>query len=94
MKKTPRKIIVHIVTSADGYIARPNGDFSWLNRPRPRSTARETCRAMRAKGKSPTSAIAPPAFIENHAVGQSPSRISMKLRGCQQSQRSCRIWKS
>jgi hypothetical protein len=30
----------------------------------------------------------PPAFIENHAVGQSPSRISMKLRGCQQSQMS------
>lgn len=29
----PRKIIVHIATSADGYIARPDGDFSWLNRP-------------------------------------------------------------
>jgi dihydrofolate reductase len=34
--KTPRKIIVHIATSADGYIARPDGDFSWLNRPRPK----------------------------------------------------------
>jgi dihydrofolate reductase len=28
----PRKIIVHIATSADGYIARPDGDFAWLNR--------------------------------------------------------------
>ena len=27
----PRKIIVYIATSADGYIARPDGDFSWLN---------------------------------------------------------------
>jgi len=27
-----RKIIVYIATSADGYIARPDGDFSWLNR--------------------------------------------------------------
>src|SRR6266403_525859 len=40
---------------------------------------------MRAKGRSPTSAIAPPASIENHAAGQSSSRISMKLLGCQQS---------
>jgi dihydrofolate reductase len=31
-----RKIIVYISTSADGYIARPDGDFSWLNRPRPK----------------------------------------------------------
>jgi dihydrofolate reductase len=30
-----RKIIVYIATSADGYIARPNGDVEWLNR-RPR----------------------------------------------------------
>jgi len=29
----PRKIIVYIAISADGYIARPDGDFSWLNRP-------------------------------------------------------------
>src|SRR5438445_6189261 len=41
---------------------------------------------MRAKGRSPTSAIAPPASIENHAGGQSPSPISIKLLGCQQSQ--------
>jgi dihydrofolate reductase len=27
----PRKIIVYIATSADGYIARRDGDFSWLN---------------------------------------------------------------
>jgi len=30
--KTKRKIIVYIATSADGYIARPNGDVDWLNR--------------------------------------------------------------
>ena len=29
---TPRKIIVYIATSADGYIARPDGDVEWLNR--------------------------------------------------------------
>jgi dihydrofolate reductase len=27
-----RKIIVHIVTSADGYIARPDGNIDWLTR--------------------------------------------------------------
>jgi dihydrofolate reductase len=31
-----RKIIVHIATSADGYIARPDGDVAWLDRPRPK----------------------------------------------------------
>ena len=31
-----RRIIVHIATSADGYIARPNGEIDWLtNRPAP-----------------------------------------------------------
>ena len=31
-----RKVIVHIATSADGYIARPNGDLEWLtSRPAP-----------------------------------------------------------
>jgi dihydrofolate reductase len=34
--KHPRKIIVHIATSADGYIARPDGDVAWLDRPRPK----------------------------------------------------------
>jgi len=34
--KTHRKIIVYIATSADGYIARPDGDVEWLNR-RPRT---------------------------------------------------------
>jgi dihydrofolate reductase len=28
-----RKIIVYIATSADGYIARPDGGVEWLNRP-------------------------------------------------------------
>lgn len=31
-----RKVIVYIATSADGYIARPDGDVDWLNR-RPRN---------------------------------------------------------
>lgn len=30
-----RRIIVYIATSADGYIARPDGDVAWLNRPAP-----------------------------------------------------------
>ena len=33
-----RKIIVHIATSADGYIARSDGDLDWLtNRPAPKN---------------------------------------------------------
>jgi dihydrofolate reductase len=33
---TRRKVIVHIATSADGYIARPDGDLAWLtSRPAP-----------------------------------------------------------
>jgi dihydrofolate reductase len=31
-----RKIIVYISTSADGFIARPDGSFDWLDRPRPK----------------------------------------------------------
>jgi dihydrofolate reductase len=32
----PRKVIVHIAASADGYIARPDGDSEWLtSRPAP-----------------------------------------------------------
>jgi dihydrofolate reductase len=34
--KSSRRIIVYIATSADGYIARPDGDVEWLNR-RPRT---------------------------------------------------------
>jgi len=34
--KRRRKIIVYIATSADGYIARPDGDVGWLERPRPK----------------------------------------------------------
>jgi dihydrofolate reductase len=33
--KSKRRIIVYIATSADGYIARSDGDVAWLNRPRP-----------------------------------------------------------
>jgi dihydrofolate reductase len=36
--KSNRKIIVYIATSADGYIARPDGDVEWLNRPRPKGS--------------------------------------------------------
>jgi dihydrofolate reductase len=33
----PRKVVVHIATSADGYIARPDGDLDWLtSRPAPK----------------------------------------------------------
>lgn len=35
MKKR-RKVVVYISTSADGYIARPDGDVDWLSRPRPK----------------------------------------------------------
>ncbi len=31
-----RKIIVYIATSADGYIARGDGSYDWLDRPRPK----------------------------------------------------------
>ena len=34
--KRKRRIIVYIATSADGYIARPDGDVGWLDRPRPK----------------------------------------------------------
>jgi len=34
--KKHRKVIVEIAISADGYIARPDGDVSWLDRPRPK----------------------------------------------------------
>lgn len=35
--KNRRNIIVHIATSADGYIARPDGDLEWLtSRPAPK----------------------------------------------------------
>ena len=34
--KSTRRIIVYIAASADGYIARPDGDVEWLNR-RPRT---------------------------------------------------------
>jgi dihydrofolate reductase len=36
LMKHPRKIIVLVATSADGYIARPDGDVAWLDRSRPK----------------------------------------------------------
>ena len=35
MKKR-RKIVVEVATSADGFIARPDGDVAWLDRPQPK----------------------------------------------------------
>ena len=35
-KKSQRRIIAYIAISADGYIARPDGDVSWLDRPAPK----------------------------------------------------------
>jgi dihydrofolate reductase len=35
-REQKRKIIVYIATSADGYIARPDGGVEWLDRPRPK----------------------------------------------------------
>ena len=34
--KRRRKVIVEAATSMDGYIARPDGDVAWLDRPAPR----------------------------------------------------------
>lgn len=31
-----KKIIAYLATSADGFIARPDGDVAWLDRPRPK----------------------------------------------------------
>ena len=37
MTRQRRNVIVHIATSADGYIARPDGDLEWLtSRPAPK----------------------------------------------------------
>ena len=36
MVKKRRKIVVYIATSADGLIARSDGDVAWLDRPRPK----------------------------------------------------------
>lgn len=33
-----RKFIVYVVTSADGFIARPDGSVDWLDRPQPRGS--------------------------------------------------------
>jgi dihydrofolate reductase len=34
--KKHRKVIVYIAINADGYIARPDGDVAWLDRPQPK----------------------------------------------------------
>ena len=35
LRRESRRMIVYIATSADGYIARPDGDIEWLNRRHP-----------------------------------------------------------
>jgi dihydrofolate reductase len=35
---SPRRIIVYIATSADGFIARKDGSVDWLDRPRPKGS--------------------------------------------------------
>lgn len=35
---TQRRIVVYIATSADGYIARPDGNVDWLDRPMPKGS--------------------------------------------------------
>jgi len=34
--KRRRKIVVSVAMSTDGFIARPDGDVAWLDRPRPK----------------------------------------------------------
>jgi dihydrofolate reductase len=51
--KARRKIIVYVATSADGYIARPDGDVEWLNR-QP-STADHGMRSVSARHRGNTS---------------------------------------
>jgi dihydrofolate reductase len=63
---TQRKIIVNIATSADGYVARPDGNLDWLtNRPAP-------------KGRQPPPASVPAGV---HFVTESIAAFAEHLRG-------------
>src|SRR5258708_33527609 len=60
-----RNVIVHIATSADGYIARPDGDLEWLtSRPAP-----EGFYGMEAFMKS----------IDTKLIGRKTYEVSMQL---------------
>ncbi len=60
-----RKVIVHIAASADGYIARPDGDLEWLtSRPAP-----EGFYGMEAFMKS----------IDTKLIGRKTYEVSMQL---------------
>lgn len=62
-----RKVIVHIATSADGYIARPDGDLEWLtNRPKPRGFY-----GMGAFMKT----------IDTHLIGRKTYEVGLRLGG-------------
>jgi dihydrofolate reductase len=60
-----RKVIVHIATSADGYIARPDGDLEWLtSRPAP-----EGFYGMNAFMQS----------IDTKAIGRKTYEVSLRM---------------
>jgi len=62
-----RNVIVHIATSADGYIARPDGDLEWLtSRPAP-----EGFYGMNAFMKS----------IDTLLLGRKTYEVSLQLGG-------------
>src|SRR5256885_2268929 len=62
-----RKVIVHIAASADGYIARPDGDLGWLtSRPSPKGFY-----GMGAFMKS----------IDTHVFGRKTYEASLRLGG-------------
>jgi dihydrofolate reductase len=62
-----RKVIVHIATSADGYIARPDGDLEWLtSRPAPKGFY-----GMGAFMK----------LIDTHVFGRKTYEASLRLGG-------------
>ena len=51
-----RRVIVHIGTSADGYIARPDGDLEWLTAFHSSRDATATCPWSYARSNASTTA--------------------------------------
>jgi dihydrofolate reductase len=60
-----RKILVNIATSADGYIARPDGDLEWL-------TSRPAPKGFYGMGKFMLS-------IDTKVLGRKTYEVSMQL---------------
>lgn len=84
--KQGRKIIVYIATSADGFIARPDGDVEWLNRPRPSDNyemgafynsidtilwGRKTYAPLASQPKKSNRSVTPPK-IKNYVFSHNP----------------------